>query len=68
MADEDLKWYFNPETGAVEQGKVSSFSNRMGPYDTKEEAAQALEIAESRNEQADAYDEEDDDWGEGAKN
>lgn len=51
------KWYFNPETKQVEQGKVSGFDKRMGPYDTKEEAARALEIAQERNEQADAYDE-----------
>lgn len=64
MANSDEKWYFNQETGEVEQGKVSSFANRMGPYDTREEAANALEIAKTRNEAADAYDEEDDDWGE----
>lgn len=63
MADSDTKWFFNQETGQVEQGKVSSFANRMGPYDTQEEAANALKIAEARNEAADAYDEEDDDWG-----
>ncbi len=28
----------------------------MGPYKTREEAAQALETAKRRNEQADAYD------------
>lgn len=63
MANNDDKWYFNQETGQVEQGKVSSFAHRMGPYDTQEEAANALKIAEARNEAADAYDEEDDDWG-----
>lgn len=52
------KWYFNLETKQVEQGKVSGIENRMGPYDSKEEAARALEIVQERNEQADAYDDE----------
>lgn len=62
MADHDLKWFYNQETGQVEQGKVSSFENRLGPYDTAEEAARALEIIKERNEAADAIDEEDEDW------
>lgn len=57
MADE--KFYFNPTTGEVTQGKVASWDNRMGPYDTREEAAHALEIAAQRNKAADKADE---DW------
>lgn len=38
----------------------------MGPYDTREEAAGALERAAARNAAADAEDEADDDWGEPA--
>ncbi|MCG7279421.1 hypothetical protein MHJ95_10570 [Corynebacterium imitans] len=57
MADE--KFYFNPTTGEVTQGKVASWDNRMGPYDTREEAAHALEIAAQRNK---AADEADEDW------
>ncbi|AHI23246.1 hypothetical protein [Corynebacterium vitaeruminis] len=63
MDDQDLKWFYNQATGQVEQGKVSSFENRMGPYDTREEAAHALDIAKARNAAADAKDEADDDWG-----
>ncbi|AIJ33948.1 Uncharacterised protein [Corynebacterium imitans] len=55
MADE--KFYFNPTTGEVTQGKVASWDNRMGPYDTREEAAHALEIAAQRNKAADEADE-----------
>lgn len=57
MADE--KFYFNPTTGEVTQGKVASWDSRMGPYDTREEAAHALEIAAQRNK---AADEADEDW------
>ena len=55
MADD--KFYFNPTTGEVSQGKVASWDNRMGPYDTREEAAHALEIAAQRNQAADEADE-----------
>lgn len=62
MHREDLKYYYNLETRQVEQGKVSSYDNRIGPYDTREEAEHALEIARERNRVADAYDEQDDRW------
>ena len=62
MHNEDLKYYYNLETRQVEQGKVSSYDNRIGPYDTREEAEHALEIAKERNQVADAYDEQDDRW------
>lgn len=53
----DDKFYFNPSTGEVTQGKVASWDNRMGPYDTREEAARALETAAQRNKIADDQDE-----------
>ena len=62
MHNEDLKYYYNLETRQVEQGKISSYDNRIGPYDTREEAEHALEIARERNRIADAYDEQDDRW------
>ena len=49
MHNEDLKYYYNLETHQVEQGKISSYDNRIGPYDTREEADHALEIAKERN-------------------
>ena len=55
MADD--KFYFNPTAGEVSQGKGASWDNRMGPYDTREEAAHALEIAAQRNKAADEADE-----------
>lgn len=64
MSDE--KFYYNPSTGEVSQGKTTGWDDRMGPYDTAEEAAQALAIAQDRNKSADRAEEADDDWGEPA--
>lgn len=50
------KWWFDTETGEVSQGKSSGWESRMGPYDSQEEASQALSKARARNEEADAYD------------
>ena len=41
------KWYYNTRTGDVEYGKLSSFTHRMGPYDTREDAERALKIAQA---------------------
>lgn len=58
------KFYYNIETGEVEEGKQSSFANRMGPYDTAAEAANALQKAKERNEawEAENADWDNDDW------
>ncbi|NHT18025.1 SPOR domain-containing protein [Cellulomonas sp. IC4_254] len=53
MADE---FYYNTETGQVEQGKQSTWSHLLGPYPTREAAQHALEKARERTE---AWDEED---------
>lgn len=61
----DSAWFYNQKTGQVEQGKVSSFENRMGPYATREQAEHALETVKARNDAADSYDstwEDGDDW------
>ncbi len=50
------EFYFNIATHEVEEGKTSSWANRMGPYATREEAANALDLAARRSE---AWDEED---------
>ena len=54
-------FWFNPGTGEVEEGKVSPWAERMGPYRTREEAEQALKRAETRST---AWDEEDRRWRE----
>lgn len=61
MSDE--QFYYNPSTGEVTQGMQASWDNRMGPYDTREEAEAALQIAAQRTKQADNEDERDDNWG-----
>lgn len=63
MTPEDEKWYFDPKTGNVTQGKEGAWDDRMGPYDTREEAAHALEIAAARSAAADAEESAEEDWG-----
>ncbi|MGO1316511.1 MAG: SPOR domain-containing protein [Cellulomonadaceae bacterium] len=53
---ESPQYYFNVTTGQVELGKESPWDQRMGPYPTREAAAQALGRAQARTE---AWDEED---------
>ena len=60
------KFYFNPSTREVTQGKEGAWDDRMGPYDTREEAERALETAAERNQRAEAEDEADDNWGQPA--
>lgn len=55
------EFYYNLESGQVEEGKSSDVFERMGPYATREEAANALKSAEARN---DRWDEEDKAWNE----
>lgn len=62
MTSDDLTengFYFNVGTGQVEKGMVSSWSHRMGPYATQEEAAAALEKAKERTQE---WDEADREW------
>jgi hypothetical protein len=55
QASED-QYYFDTRTGEVTRGPQKAWSSRMGPYPTREAAAQALERARARSE---AWDEED---------
>lgn len=63
MAEKDMQWYTNPQTGEVAQGPAFDAMHRMGPYASKEEAQRALETAAEKTAQADDYDAADDDWG-----
>lgn len=58
MSTEEQYWY-NTETGQVEQGRRSSWTHLMGPYGTRAEAEAALQSAQSRNE---SWDEGDKEW------
>ena len=53
------EYYFNTKTQMVEKGRQSSWEHLMGPYDTPEDAANALEIARKRSK---AWDDDDRDW------
>lgn len=52
--DPQTAYYYNTKTGEVEQGLVSDWSDRMGPYPTREAAASALSTAAQRNRDWDA--------------
>lgn len=62
----DNKWYYNPSTGEVTQGKQDGWNDRMGPYESEAEARKAIDIANERNKAAEAAEEADDNWGEPA--
>jgi hypothetical protein len=42
--DIEHRYWYNLNTGEVEQGFQSPSVDRVGPFDTREEAARALEI------------------------
>ncbi|WP_029069151.1 hypothetical protein [Jonesia quinghaiensis] len=43
------KWFYNTKTGQVKQGRGwFSWLHVMGPYDTREQAQKALDIAAAR--------------------
>ncbi|WP_430592859.1 SPOR domain-containing protein [Humidisolicoccus flavus] len=42
------EFYYNSTSGAVEEGKVSPATERVGPFATAEEAARAPEVIEQR--------------------
>ena len=47
MSDNSSKWYYQPSTGTVFQGKKTGWDDRMGPYDSEEEARAAMEKSPS---------------------
>lgn len=47
--DDAEAWWFNPTTRQVERGRVSPWTDRMGPYPSREAAEHALEQARSRS-------------------
>lgn len=58
-ADGKVEYYFNTATRMVEKGRQSSWEHLMGPYDTYEQARQALETARDKS---DDWDEDDAAW------
>lgn len=45
------KWYFNTKTKKVEHGRISNLFDIIGPYNTEEEAANALNDVATRNDE-----------------
>jgi len=60
MTQQKRYWY-NVNTGEVEDGPQSPSIERIGPFATRDEAAHALTTYEQRNQAWDEED-EDDDW------
>lgn len=52
------QYWYNTETGEVEEGHRSDWSKLMGPYPTADEARHALEKAKARTLAWDKEDEE----------
>jgi hypothetical protein len=48
--DHSNEWYYNTKTGKVEQYQGAKSGDRLGPYNSPEEAARALEKVQERNE------------------
>ena len=56
------EWYWCLKHGAVEPAEGCSNADRLGPYDTREEAGRALQTAAERTA---AWDAEDRRWRDG---
>lgn len=54
------QYWYNVETHEVEKDAQSGWKQLIGPYETREEAEQALAKVRERNEIADAMDEDED--------
>lgn len=54
-----MKWYYCLVHKRVEPEEGCAHSERMGPYDTEDQAAHAMELAHKRNEEWDEADR----WG-----
>lgn len=57
------EYWYNLETGVVEEGMVSPGYDRAGPFSSREEAARAPEIIKQRSQQWAAEEAAADDWG-----
>ncbi|CAN5352352.1 hypothetical protein BH24ACT9_BH24ACT9_11790 [soil metagenome] len=52
----DQNWYYDVKAGTVVQEGEAPAKNRLGPYATREEAANALETIRKREERKSAED------------
>ncbi|GAA3947621.1 SPOR domain-containing protein [Microbacterium soli] len=63
MSDGDGKYWFNLSTREVEFGMQSPAVDRVGPFDSAEEAANAPELLRERSRAWAADDAAEDSWG-----
>lgn len=63
MIDGDHKYWYNSSTGEVEYGMLSPSVDRIGPFDTAEEAKNAPEVVEQRARAWANEDAAEDAWG-----
>ncbi|MEI3846620.1 MULTISPECIES: SPOR domain-containing protein [Microbacterium] len=63
MEDADKKYWYNIRTGDVEFGMISPAVDRVGPFDTEEEARRAPEKLEENARVWAEEDAADDSWG-----
>ena len=59
------EYWYNLETGVVEEGMVSPGYDRAGPFHSRDEAARAPQIIAERSREWAAEDASDDSWSEG---
>jgi len=67
MSDGDEKYWYNLSTGEVEFGMLSAAVDRVGPFDTREDAARAPETLKERSRAWADEDAADDAWGSGTR-
>lgn len=67
VSDEKHKYWYNLETGAVEQGYESPAIDRAGPFDTAEEAARAPQLLKERAQKWAEDEAREADWGAGSE-
>jgi len=56
--DQSQRWWYCIKDKTVEPEAGCPAKDRLGPYDSKEEAEHALDIARRRNEEWDAQDDD----------
>lgn len=62
LSSGERKYWYNTHTGAVEYGLESPAVDRIGPFDTKEAAANALQTLKERSEAWAVEEAIDEDW------
>lgn len=62
MSNGERKYWYNTGTGDVEYGYISPAVDRVGPFDTEEQAANAMQTLRERSEAWAVEEAIDEDW------